>query len=48
VEYLEVHSTESYNELHHLLIMEELGGNLLFRDRCVHSQQLLVLSGGFV
>eukprot|EP00903_Cladosiphon_okamuranus_P022140 g20361.t1 len=33
VEYLKVHFAESYNELHHLLIMEELGGNMLFRDR---------------
>ncbi|CAN0208522.1 unnamed protein product [Pylaiella littoralis] len=32
-EYLKVHFAESYNELHHLLIMEELGGNALFRDR---------------
>lgn len=32
-EYLKVHFAESYNELHHLLIMEELGGNLLFKDR---------------
>eukprot|EP00752_Nemacystus_decipiens_P007952 g7105.t1 len=32
-EYLKVHFAESYNELHHLLIMEELGGNVLFRDR---------------
>ncbi|CAN0416933.1 unnamed protein product, partial [Hapterophycus canaliculatus] len=34
-EYLKVHFAESYNELHHLLIMEELGGNVLFRDRFV-------------
>lgn len=32
-EYLKVHFAESYNELHHLLIMEELGGNKLFWDR---------------
>ncbi|CAN0159794.1 unnamed protein product [Ascophyllum nodosum] len=32
-EYLRVHFAESYNELHHLLIMEELGGNRLFWDR---------------
>lgn len=31
--YLRLHFAESYNELHHLLIMEELGGNLLYWDR---------------
>eukprot|EP00567_Pseudictyota_dubia_P015498 CAMPEP_0197446926 /NCGR_PEP_ID=MMETSP1175-20131217/11727_1 /TAXON_ID=1003142 /ORGANISM="Triceratium dubium, Strain CCMP147" /LENGTH=406 /DNA_ID=CAMNT_0042978103 /DNA_START=140 /DNA_END=1360 /DNA_ORIENTATION=+ len=28
-----VHNAEEYNELHHLLIMEALGGNALWRDR---------------
>ncbi|CAM9262948.1 unnamed protein product [Choristocarpus tenellus] len=32
-EYLKIHFAESYNEMHHLLIMEELGGNTLFWDR---------------
>jgi ubiquinol oxidase len=34
-EYLKVHFAESMNELHHLLIMEELGGNARFIDRFV-------------
>jgi len=31
--YLKLHFAESWNELHHLLIMEELGGNDSFFDR---------------
>lgn len=34
-EYLKIHFSETWNELHHLLIMEELGGNSQFRDRFV-------------
>jgi len=34
-ELIKLHFAESWNELHHLLIMEELGGNKLFRDRFV-------------
>ncbi len=30
-----MHFAESWNELHHLLIMEELGGNSLFMDRFI-------------
>jgi ubiquinol oxidase len=33
--YLKVHFAESWNELHHLLIMEELGGNAKWKDRFV-------------
>jgi ubiquinol oxidase len=32
-QYIEMHFAESWNELHHLLIMEDLGGNKLFWDR---------------
>lgn len=32
-DYLKVHFAESWNEMHHLLIMEELGGNALWFDR---------------
>ncbi|KAJ0921006.1 putative ubiquinol oxidase (non-electrogenic) [Helianthus annuus] len=32
-EYLKVHFAESWNEMHHLLIMEELGGNAWWFDR---------------
>ncbi|KAH7660077.1 Ubiquinol oxidase (non-electrogenic) protein [Dioscorea alata] len=32
-DYLKVHFAESWNELHHLLIMEELGGNSFWLDR---------------
>lgn len=32
-DYLKVHFAESWNELHHLLIMEELGGNGFWLDR---------------
>lgn len=34
-DYLKIHFAESWNELHHLLIMEELGGNSKFADRFV-------------
>jgi ubiquinol oxidase len=34
-EYIQIHFAESWNELHHLLIMESLGGNELFIDRFV-------------
>lgn len=34
-DYLKVHFAESWNELHHLLIMEELGGNEQWNDRFV-------------
>jgi ubiquinol oxidase len=34
-EYIKIHFAESWNELHHLLIMEELGGNKEFVDRFV-------------
>ena len=33
--YLKLHFAESWNEMHHLLIMEELGGNERFTDRFV-------------
>lgn len=33
--YLKLHFSESWNELHHLLIMEELGGNEEWKDRFV-------------
>lgn len=29
----QVHNAEEWNELHHLLIMESLGGNALWSDR---------------
>ncbi|KAL8235496.1 hypothetical protein R6Q59_016577 [Mikania micrantha] len=32
-EYLKVHFAESWNEMHHLLIMEEMGGNAWWFDR---------------
>ncbi|KAM7265471.1 hypothetical protein ACFE04_003154 [Oxalis oulophora] len=32
-DYLKVHFAESWNEMHHLLIMEELGGNARWFDR---------------
>lgn len=32
-DYLKVHFAESWNEMHHLLIMEELGGNAWWLDR---------------
>jgi ubiquinol oxidase len=34
-EYIQIHFAESWNELHHLLIMETLGGNERFLDRFV-------------
>lgn len=34
-EYIKVHFAESWNELHHLKIMEELGGNREFSDRFI-------------
>ena len=34
-DYLKVHFCESWNELHHLLIMEELGGHKQFIDRFI-------------
>ena len=34
-EYIQIHFAESWNELHHLLIMEELGGSEEFFDRFV-------------
>jgi ubiquinol oxidase len=33
--YLKIHFAESWNEMHHLLIMEELGGSKLWKDRFV-------------
>lgn len=38
---MKIHFAESWNELHHLLIMEELGGNQRFEDRFV-AQHLAV------
>jgi ubiquinol oxidase len=35
VEYLKLHFAEDWNELHHLLIMEELGGNESWFDRFI-------------
>ncbi|KAL9266878.1 Ubiquinol oxidase 4, chloroplastic/chromoplastic-like protein [Drosera capensis] len=40
-DYLKVHFAESWNEMHHLLIMEELGGNSLWFDRFL-SQHIAV------
>lgn len=34
-EYIKLHFAESWNELHHLLIMESLGGNQEFGDRFI-------------
>ena len=34
-EYIKLHFSESWNELHHLLIMEDLGGDENFIDRFV-------------
>lgn len=34
-EYIQLHFSESWNEMHHLLIMEELGGDDEFKDRFV-------------
>ncbi|KAG9455104.1 hypothetical protein H6P81_008008 [Aristolochia fimbriata] len=41
-DYLKVHFAESWNELHHLLIMEELGGNSMWFDRFL-AQHIAVL-----
>ena len=35
VDYLQMHFAESINELHHLLIMEDLGGSAKFGDRFI-------------
>ncbi|KAK9089768.1 hypothetical protein Scep_028850 [Stephania cephalantha] len=40
-DYLQVHFAESWNEMHHLLIMEELGGNSWWFDRFL-SQHIAV------
>ncbi|GAB2212388.1 hypothetical protein Droror1_Dr00020350 [Drosera rotundifolia] len=40
-DYLKVHFAESWNEMHHLLIMEELGGNSWWFD-CFLSQHIAV------
>lgn len=34
-EFIKIHFAESWNELHHLLIMESLGGSDLFQDRFI-------------
>jgi ubiquinol oxidase len=34
-EFIRLHFSESWNEMHHLLIMEELGGNKYFGDRFI-------------
>ncbi|CAH9059074.1 unnamed protein product [Cuscuta europaea] len=41
-DYLKVHFAESWNEMHHLLIMEELGGNAWWFDRFL-AQNVAVL-----
>uniref|UniRef100_A0A7N0UHW7 Ubiquinol oxidase n=1 Tax=Kalanchoe fedtschenkoi TaxID=63787 RepID=A0A7N0UHW7_KALFE len=41
-DYLKVHFAESWNEMHHLLIMEELGGNAWWFDRFL-SQHIAVV-----
>ncbi|KAG0493336.1 hypothetical protein HPP92_004330 [Vanilla planifolia] len=41
-DYLKVHFAESLNEMHHLLIMEELGGNALWFDRFL-AQHIAIL-----
>jgi len=33
--YLKIHFAQEWNELHHLLIMEDLGGNEIFLDRMI-------------
>ena len=45
--YLKLHFAESWNEMHHLLIMEELGGNERYLDRLV-AQHIAVGYYGFV
>ncbi len=42
-DYLKVHFAESWNEMHHLLIMEELGGNALWLARFL-AQHIAVFS----
>ncbi|MFQ3614871.1 MAG: alternative oxidase [Cyanobacteriota bacterium] len=41
-DWLKVHFAESWNELHHLLIMEELGGNKVWFDRFLSRHAALV------
>ncbi|KAK7245920.1 hypothetical protein RIF29_40774 [Crotalaria pallida] len=41
-DYLKVHFAESWNEMHHLLIMEELGGNAWWFDRFL-SQHIAII-----
>lgn len=41
-DYLKVHFAESWNELHHLLIMEELGGNSVWIDRFLAQHMAIV------
>lgn len=41
-DWLKVHFAESWNELHHLLIMEELGGNNVWFDRFLSRHAALV------
>lgn len=41
-EYLKIHFAEDWNELHHLMIMEELGGNESWFDRFVAQNVALV------
>jgi ubiquinol oxidase len=45
--YLKLHFAESWNELHHLMIMEELGGNEKFLDRFI-AQHIALGYYGFV
>jgi ubiquinol oxidase len=42
VDWLKVHFAESWNELHHLLIMESLGGNKHWVDRFIAKSTALV------
>ncbi len=41
-DWLKVHFAESWNELHHLLIMEALGGNRVWSDRMIAKSAALV------
>lgn len=41
-DWLKVHFAETWNELHHLLIMEALGGNSVWIDRCLARQAALL------
>jgi 3-methyladenine DNA glycosylase AlkD len=43
VDWLKVHFAESWNELHHLLIMESLGGNKHWVDRFIAKSTALVM-----